>query len=86
MNEPDTELSWLIASSTDSQKLALKITGIIVGLSSTIVLVGASLFHIQLAANDVVQIGTELGMVAGAIAFVTGVIRHIVIKLGTVQK
>lgn len=56
-----------ITSSTNSEEIAARIKGITMAMSSIIILIAAQFFHIQLAANDMISIASELGAVGGAI-------------------
>lgn len=84
----DTQLIPVLQSSSDptGQTLAMKVQGLILGLSSVIILVAAQLFHIQLTANDIVSLAAEFGAVAGAIAVIFGALRHLIIWWGTIKK
>lgn len=64
-----------LSSSVDPEKLSARVNGIILGLSSVIILVAARAFHIQLAPTDVVSLASQGGAVAGAIATIFGAIR-----------
>ena len=65
MNEK--KLAGWAASSANSEEVSNRVKGIILTLSSVIILFSASLFNIQLTADDVVSLGTSLGTVAGAV-------------------
>jgi hypothetical protein len=74
--------SWL-QSSQDPTEVANKVKGAILLCSSLIILLASQFFHIQLSANDVITLGTELGTVAGAVWTIYGVVLHFVTYLGT---
>lgn len=84
----ETQLvSWLQSSADPTgQTLATKVKGAILALSSVIILIAAQLFHIQLSANDMITLSTEIGAVAGAVGIVFGAIQQLVIWAGTVKK
>lgn len=84
----NTQLRSWLASSTDptGQTLATKVKGAILAFSSIIILVVAATFHIQLSANDVITLATELGTIAGVIGVVYGSIQHLIIWWGTKTK
>lgn len=77
------ELKGIFASSDDPTQVSTRVQGIIVGASAIIIGVAAQIFHIQLSANDVVQLGSGLGMVAGAVVFLLGVAKWLIRKYGT---
>lgn len=61
-----------ITSSQNPDQIATRVKGIVLALSSIIILVAGQLFHITLSANDVVSYATELGAVAGAVTTLYG--------------
>lgn len=74
-----------ITSSTNSEEIATRVKGITLGLSSVIILLAGQLFHIQLSANDIISLGTELGAVGGAIATLYGAGMWIWVKIFKTQ-
>lgn len=60
------------ASSSNPTDISNRIKGIVLALSSIIILLAAQLFNIQLSAEDVVSLATSLGAVGGAIWTVWG--------------
>lgn len=74
--------TWL-QSSQDPTQVAKSVEGVILSLSAVIVLVATQFFHIQLSANDVITLATELGATAGAMMTIFGLIRKVVIFFGT---
>lgn len=78
-------LSPIIASSTDPTQVANTIKGLIVASSSVIVLIAAHLFGITLTPDNVLSLGTDVGMLAGAIWFVYGVLHKGVATLGRLR-
>lgn len=75
--------SWL-ASSTDPTQVSAKVTGLILAASSTIIFIAEHLLHISLSTTDIVSLASGAGMTAGAIWFVFGLVRHAVVKVGTI--
>lgn len=61
-----------ITSSQNPEEIATRIKGIVLALSSVIILVAGQLFHMTLSANDVISLATELGAIAGAITTLYG--------------
>ena|ERR1035437_8948061 len=68
----NTQKFGAITSSTNSEEIATRVKGIILGLSSVIILLAARFFHITLTANDIIALASELGSVAGAITLLYG--------------
>lgn len=62
-----------ITSSVDPEQISNRVKGITLALSSVIILVASQIFHIQLTANDVVSLATQLGAVTGAMWTIYGV-------------
>ena len=84
--EQTTELQAWLRSSADPTQVSAKVSGIILALSSIITALALQFFHVQLSPADIGGFATGIGMVAGAIWFVWGLIRHVVVKVGTVRK
>lgn len=61
-----------ITSSTDPEEIATRVKGIVLTLSSIIILVASLLFHITLTPVDITTWATEIGMVAGAVTTIYG--------------
>lgn len=61
-----------LTSSQDPEEIATRIKGIVLGLSSVIILVAGQFFHVQLSANDIISLASELGLVAGAVTTLYG--------------
>lgn len=74
--------TWL-QSSQDPTAVATKVKGAILAFSSIIIFAAAQIFHLQLTANDVLTLGTEMGTVAGAVIAIYGCFLHLVTWLGT---
>lgn len=81
----ETELKGWLQSSQDPMVVANKVKGVILALSSIIILVAAQLFHIQLAATDIVSLATEVGAAIGAIWTIYGCVLHLVTYFGKVK-
>lgn len=78
-------LSTWLQSSQDPTQVANKVKGVILFLSSTIILLVGVFFHIQLSANDILTLATEIGAVAGAIWTIYGSILHLVTWFGKLR-
>lgn len=76
------KLGSFIASSEDPTKVANTVRGLVLASSSVIILVAAQVFHVQLGAQDIVTLATDLGMLAGAVLTIYGLIMKAVIFFG----
>lgn len=74
--------SWL-QSSTDPTVISNTIRGAVLSFSGVIIFVAAQLFHVQLGANDVISLATEIGTLVGALWFFYGLIMKVVVRFGT---
>lgn len=81
MNE---NLIPFFASSQDPSNVSTTVSGAIVAASSLIIAVAASLFHVQLSANDVISLGEGLGMMAGSVIFLLGLSHKVIHKFGKI--
>lgn len=63
-----------ITSSQDPEQIAQTVKGIVLGLSSVIILVATQFFHVTLSANDVLSLATEAGTIAGVILTLYGLV------------
>lgn len=61
-----------ISSSTNPTEIATRVKGIVLALSSVIILVASQFFNITLTSNDIITFASELGAVAGAITTLYG--------------
>lgn len=61
-----------ITSSQNPEEIANSVKGIILALSSVIILVAQQFFHITLSANDVISFATEASLGAGAVWTIYG--------------
>lgn len=61
------KLGAIWASSSNPEEISNRVKGIVLALSSIIILVAAQFFKIQLSAGDVVSLATQLGTVAGLV-------------------
>lgn len=61
-----------LTSSQNPEEIATRVKGIVLALSSVIILLSARFFHITLTAGDVVALATQFGAVAGAITTIYG--------------
>ncbi len=80
----DTNLLPVFASSSDPTQISTTVTGVIIGASSIIIAGASILFHITLTASNITVLGTDLGMVAGAIWFLVGLTHKAINKFGRV--
>lgn len=76
------QLNPLVASSTDPTQVANTIKGLIVSASSVIVLVAAHVFGITLSPENILSLATDVGMLAGAVWFVYGLLHKGVAYFG----
>jgi len=60
------------ASSADSTEVSNRVKGIVLALSSIIIYLAANLFGLELSATDVIDLGSMLGFIAGALWSVYG--------------
>ena len=77
--------SWL-QSSQDSTQIANKVKGAVLLASSLIIFFASSFFHVQLAANDILTLATQLGAVAGAVWTIYGVVLNVLVYFGKLPK
>lgn len=67
-----------LSSSQDPSQLANKVKGVVVGLSSVIIYLASQFFSIQLSADNVVELATQIGAVAGGTWAVYGSVLHLI--------
>lgn len=79
------KLGALVASSSDPTEISNRVKGIVLALSSVIILVAAQILHVQLTANDVLVLATEVGTVAGAVWAIWGFILAAIRFFATVR-
>lgn len=77
-----TPLFPIFASSQDPTQVSTTVSGIIIGASAFIIPEAATLFHITLTANNVVTLGTDLGLVAAAFVVILGAAHKLIQKFG----
>jgi len=65
-----------LSSSQNPQELANKVKGIVLASSSIVIFLAAQMFNIQLSANDMISLSTEVGAVAGAVWAIYGFVLH----------
>lgn len=58
--------AW-VASSSDPTEISNRVKGAVLALSSVIIFVASQLLNINLTADDVVSLGTQLGTVVGLV-------------------
>lgn len=66
------KLAGWAASSEDNTEVSKRVKGIIIGLSSVIIYVAANFFGIELTADDIVALATQVGIIAGAVTTIYG--------------
>lgn len=74
-----------IASSTNPTQVANTIKGFILSISTLVVFAGAHLFGISLTPDNIAALGEDIGMIAGAVWFVYGLLHKGVAVLGRVR-
>lgn len=82
MNQTPLLSFW--ASSQDPTQVSTTVDGVIVGASSIIIAAASVFFHITLTANSVITLGTDLGIVAGAVAVVLGLAHKLIQRFGKI--
>lgn len=80
----ERRLAGWAASSQDPTVVANKVKGVILALSSIIIFLGAQLLGINLTADDVITLATEIGTIAGLGWAIYGAILHLVSWFATV--
>lgn len=68
----------LLASSMSSDQVSTRVKGIVLTLSSIIILFVGHFFGISLKPNDIMELATQLGMVSGAIWTIFGFIMRVI--------
>ena len=72
--------NWM-QSSVSPEKVSATITGAVTASASVIVLILATVFHITVNVNDVIALGTSLGILGGTIWAIKGLIIKMCVKL-----
>lgn len=75
---------WL-QSSADPTEVSNTVKGFIVSISSLIIFAFAQMFHVTLTADNIISLATDVGMLAGGIWFIYGLIMKGAIKVGSVK-
>lgn len=65
-------------SSQNPEEISNRVKGIVLALSSIIIFVAAQFFNIQLQPQDVVDLATQLGGVAGAVWGIYGFVLSVI--------
>jgi len=68
-----------IASSVNPNQLSTTISGLIITLSSVIILV-ASKYGLVISTDDISSIATQVGLAIGALTTIYGLIRKLLVK------
>ena len=69
-----------LSSSSNPQEIANTVKGVIVALSSVIIFIAASVFNITLNASDVLGIAADIGIGAGAIWTIYGLLMKLIVR------
>lgn len=73
MSEKRLAGTWAASSNPETpEEISNRVKGIVLGLSSVIILISAQFFHIQLQATDIISLASELGALAGAAMTIYG--------------
>jgi len=80
--ETKPTLPAYMTSSVDPAKVSSRVSGAVLACSSIIIFLAAQLINIQLTAEDIVGLATQIGAVAGSIVTVKGIIIWIMTKFG----
>lgn len=80
-----TPLLPVFASSSNPTQISTTVTGVVIGASSLIIAGAMILFHVTLTADNITILGTDLGMVAGAIWFLVGLTHKVINKFGRIS-
>ena len=76
-------LAGWAASSESPEDISKRIKGLVIGASAIIIWGAAQFFNIELTASDIVELGTQLGIVGGAIFSLYGAGVWFVRKIAT---
>lgn len=82
---PQPSLIPLLASSQDPTQVSTTVTGAIIAMSTLIIALAAQFFHVTLTANDVTSLGEGLGLMAGSVWFVVGIVHKFIQKFGKIS-
>ena len=77
MNEETKKYPYLLASSMSPEQVSTRVKGIVLALSSMIILFAGHFFGIKMAPNDILELATQLGMVSGAVWTIFGFIMRV---------
>lgn len=77
--------SWL-QSSQDPESVSNTVKGAILSVSAIIIFLAAQFLNLQLTANDILSLGTQLGALAGSLWFFYGLLMKGVVRVGSVRK
>lgn len=76
--------AWL-QSSQDPTQVANKVKGTILMGSSIVIFTAAHIFHVTISPENIVDLATEIGTLAGAVWAIYGCILHLITTFGTVK-
>lgn len=77
--------NWL-SSSSDPTQISNTVRGAVLSASALIVFFAAKFFGLQLGAQDVVALATQVGALAGVVWFFYGLLLKGTVKLGSIRK
>ena len=67
-----TKLAGWASSSADPEQISNRVKGVVLALSSIIIFVAANFLNINLSAQDVIDLATQLGAIAGLLMTIYG--------------
>jgi len=74
-----TKTFGILSSSVDPTQLSATVSGAILSASAFIIWVAGTYFHVTIGSADVSMAATQLGLAAGSLWFVFGVVRKAVV-------
>lgn len=76
----NTTYPGFLASSETPEQISRRVQGIVIALSSLIIIIAGHFFHVILTANDIISLAGELGTLAGSIWFIYGFFMSLLAK------
>ena len=73
-----------LSSSENPEALAATIKGLILGFSSLIILLGGY-FGVAIAQEQILEVASQIGVVAGGVWFLYGLIRKIIVRFSKTE-
>lgn len=74
--------NWM-QSSADPAQVSATVSGTILSASALIIWIAMRAFHVQLEADDVIALSTQIGTIVGAVWALYGLIRKALVKAST---